>query len=162
MTNFEIAHRFTGLSAVELARKLDVSPQHLNAWLSGQRVPSRTNISGIAAAMGVSPAWLLGVPESLTLHDPVERADYIAPIMRAEHINGYGILYHVYLDETGDVVPVILTDGLQFTPADWSAAQAIRCAADIATESEDPAGVRWMDWRGIPAIMIDGFPRAFA
>ena len=159
MTNFDIARRFTGLSAADLARKLDVSPQQLNGWLSGQRVPSRTNISGIAAAMDVSPAWLLGVPENLTLHDPLEPADYTAPILRAEAIEGYGMLYHVYLEETGDVVPVILSDGLQFTPTDWTAAQSIRCAADIAVEAADPAGVRWMDWRGHDAIMLDGLPR---
>lgn len=41
----------------------------------------------------------------------------------------------------------------------WTAAQSIRCAADIAVEAADPAGVRWMDWRGHDAIMLDGLPR---
>lgn len=162
MTNFDIARRFTGLSAADLARKLDVSPQQLNGWLSGQRVPSRTNIGGIAAAMDVSPAWLLCVSNTIVLHDPVEHKDFLTPIVREEEIDGYGMLYHVWLDSLCEIVPVLMSDGMQFTPTDWEDAwRYIKCAADIRTEAEDRAGVRWMDWRGQDAIVLDGLPRVF-
>ena len=151
MTNFEIARRYTGLNGVALARLLGVSPQQLNGWLKGDRVPSRTSVEGIAAKMGVDAAWLLGVAQRLPVVDPDAGAVYSCGIVRTEILEGYGALYHVYLDETGDVVPVILSGGIQLTPRDWQALRVRR--------AEDIAGERWQDARGAEAVMLDGLPR---
>ena len=151
MTNFEIAKRFCGIPAAALAQRLGVSPQQLNGWLKGARVPSRTNVDEIAAAMGVDPAWLLGVPQRLPLIDPLTGDVFSAGIIRSEDIPDYGTLYHVYLSETGDIVPVILSTGIQLTPTDWTAL-TVRSAADIAECS-------WMGPGGRDAIMLDGLPR---
>lgn len=161
MTNFEIACRFAGMTGVKLAEQLGVTPGYISQLQTDRRGLSRDKARELARVLDVSPAWLMGVAESLILHDPINGDDFTAPIMRSEELAGYGMLYHVYLDETGDIVPVILSDGLQFTPTDWSGAQAIKCAADIRAEAEDRAGVRWMDWRGQDAIMLDGLPRVF-
>lgn len=153
MTNFEIARGFTGLTAAALAQRLDVSPQQLNGWIKGARTPSRTNVESIAAAMDVAPAWLLGVPDRLPLVDPQTGTVYTCPVLREESIEDYGMLYHLYLAETGDIVPTIIGIGVQFTPTDWQTL-TVRCADDIAE-------VAWMDARGVDAIMLDGLPRAF-
>lgn len=151
MTNFEIARQYTGLTAADLARQLSVSPQQLNAWLSGARVPSRTNVDAIARAMDVDAAWLLGVPQSMPLIDPLTGESWVCPILRSESIEGYGTLYHVYLAESGDIVPVILSTGLQLTPTDWTAL-TVRTAADIGE-------CAWMGPGGRDAVMLDGLPR---
>ena len=151
MTNFEIARQYTGMSAAELARQLSVSPQQLNAWLSGARVPSRTNVESIARAMDVDAAWLLGVPQSLPLIDPLTGESCGCPILRSEEIAGYGALYHVYLAESGDIVPVILSTGLQLTPTDWTSL-TVRTAADIGE-------CAWMGPGGRGAVMLSGLPR---
>lgn len=151
MTHFEIARRFTGLSGVELAGKLGVSPQQLQGWVSGTRTPSRTNVETIAAQMDVDAAWLLGVPQRLSVIDPLIGEAYTGGIMRTEEIDGYGMLYHVYLAQTGDIVPVILSAGVQFTPRDWTA-QNVRSLDDVA-------GERWLDHRGADAVMLAGLPR---
>lgn len=151
MTNFEIAKNFAGVSAVELARRLEVSPQQLNAWLAGTRTPSRTNVEEIARRMDVDAAWLLGVPQRLTLTVPLTGDVYGCPILRSEDIPGYGMLYHVYLEETGDIVPVILSAGLQLTPTDWTSL-TVRSAEDIPE-------CAWMGPGGRDAVMVDGLPR---
>lgn len=151
MTNFEIAKAFTGLSAVALAERLGVSPQQLNGWIKGQRTPSRTSVDSIAKAMDVDPAWLLGVPQRLPLMDPLQGDVCDCPIIRSEEIKNYGILYHVYLDASGDVVPVILSAGLQLTPIDWQTL-TVRTADDIPQ-------ARWMDAQGRDAVMLDNLPR---
>lgn len=151
MTNFEIAKNFCGLSAVALAERLGVSPQQLNGWIKGQRTPSRTGVDQIAAAMGVDPAWLLGVPQRLPLADPLTGDVYSCPIIRSEEIPGYGTLYHVHLSETGDIVPVILSAGMQLTPTDWQTL-TVRSAADIGE-------CAWTGPGGCDAVMLDGLPR---
>ena len=151
MTNFEIARRMMGVSAAELARMLGVSPQQLNAWISGARTPSRTNVEEIARRMDVDAAWLLGVPQALPLSDPLTGDVFVSPILRSEDIPGYGMLYHVYLTETGDIVPVILSAGLQLTPTDWTSL-TVRSAEDIPE-------CAWMGPGGRDAVMVDGLPR---
>lgn len=152
MTNFEIAKNFCGLSAVALAERLGVSPQQLNGWIKGQRTPSRTNVDNIAEAMDVDPAWLLGVPQRLPLVDSLTGDVFDCPILRSEEIEDYGVLYHVYLAETGDIVPVIVDGGVQLTPTDWTWPSPVRSAADIAA-------CAWTGPGGRDAVMLDGLPR---
>lgn len=135
--NYEIARRFAGLTDLQMAEKL-------------------------AQALDVSPSWLLGEPETMTLHDPLDGQDFACPILRAEEIAGYGMLYHVYLDEIGDVVPVIVSAGMQFTPTDWTRSDLPKSAAEIVEQTADPAGVRWMDEAGRDTVLLDGLPRVFA
>jgi transcriptional regulator with XRE-family HTH domain len=152
MTNFEIARRFTGLTASALAELLEVSPQQLNGWIQGARVPSRTNVDGIASRMGVDPAWLLGVAQSLPVLDHASGVVYSCPIIHSAPIEGYGMFYVVWLEEIGAWLPVVQGDGVQFTPWDWQSADNARGIADVAT-------VRWVDHRGHEAVMVDGMPR---
>lgn len=154
MTNFEIAKSFAGLPAAALAQRLGVSPQQLNGWLKGDRTPSRTNVDHIARTMDVDPAWLLGVPQQLPLIDPLHGDVYACAILRTEEIPEYGILYHVYLAETEDIVPVILSAGIQLTPIDWTSL-TVRSAEDIPD-------ARWMGPGGRDAVMLDGLPRVIA
>lgn len=152
MNYFEIARRFAGLTGLQLAELLEVSPQQITNWGKGLRTPSRSNAVEIAGKLDVEPAWLLGVPDRLAVADPLEGGTvYSYPILRAEDIAGYGILYHVYNVETGDIVPVILGGGVQFTPTDWQTL-GVRRASEIAEAA-------WMDARGADAVMVDGLPR---
>jgi len=150
MTHFEIALKFSGLRAVDLAHILGAGTQQVNGWLRGERVPSRTTVKTIATALNVTPAWLLGVPDAVTVRDPISEQVVEGRILRVEQIAGYGTLYHVHIDESGDVVPVLFA-GEQFTPRDWQTL-TVRSAQDIA-------GERWMDHRGRDAVMLDGLPR---
>lgn len=153
MTNFEIARRFSGLITSALAELLEVSPQQLNGWIQGARVPSRTNVDGIASRMGVDPAWLLGVAQSLPVLDHISGAVHNYSIIHSAPIEGYGMFYVVWLDEIGAWLPVVQGNGVQFTPWDWQSADNVKSIADIAT-------VRWVDHRGHEAVMVDGMPRA--
>lgn len=152
MTNFEIARRYTGLSAVELARLLDVSPQQLNGWIQGTRVPSRTTVDRIAASMGVDAAWLLGVPQRLGVWDHIQQTVLPCPIMHSE-FTPVGVFYIVWVDAIDEWLPVIHGNGVQFTPADWLNPYKPRTASDAAE-------CAWVDHRGVDAIMVDGLPRA--
>ena len=152
MTNFEIARRFTGMSAVDLARVLDVSPQQLNSWIQGTRVPSRTNVDGIASKMGVDAAWLLGVSQALPVLDYQAGTVYDCPIIHSETLDGYGAFYVVWLSENAAWLPVIQGNGVQFTPWDWESAYNPRSAEEIGE-------TKWVDHRGQETIMLDGLPR---
>lgn len=157
MTNFEIARMYTGLSAKELARLLEVSPQQLNGWIQGARVPSRTNVEGMAAKMGVDAAWLLGVAQAIDVVDTCDGGLIACEIIHSEAIEGYGMFYVVWLEPVGGWLPVIQcpASGVQFTPRDWQAAYLPRCAGDIG-EGE------WVDHLGRPAVMLEGLPRIVA
>lgn len=151
MTHFEIARRFAGLSGVELAGRLGVYPQQVQGWVSGSRTPSRSSVTGIASELGVDPAWLLGMPQQMAVIDPVDGSAITGDIMRTEMIPAYGVLYHIYLDSTGDIIPVIVGGGVQFTPCDWQTL-TVKCADDISA-------AHWMDCFGRDAVMLDGLPR---
>lgn len=154
MTNLEIARRFAGMTGKDLAAAVGVSPQQMTNWMTGIRTPGRAAAEKLAEVLDVDAEWVLGLGQKLALADPLEGKVFECGIIRTEHIDGYGALYHVWLEETGDVVPVILGGGVQLTPWDWQAL-TVRSAEDIA-------GERWMDARGHEAIMLDGLPRAFA
>ena len=116
------------------------------------RTPSRDNADQIARVLDCSPAWLLGVAETLPLAD--EGTVFACPIIRAEPIPDYGTLYHVYLAETGDIVPTIISGGVQFVPYDWQ--HLYTRTADEIPETD------WLTAGGVPAVMLDGLPRVFA
>lgn len=151
MTNFEIACGFAGVSGRELAERLGVTPQYVSQLTTGKRSLGPANVRLLAGALDVDEAWLLGFGQRLALVDPLEGTVYACPVIRSEEIPGYGVLYHVYLDETGDIVPVILSGGVQLTPTDWMAL-TVRSAADIG-------GCAWMGPGGRDAVMLDGLPR---
>ena len=151
MTNFEIAARFAGLNGKELAERLGVSTQYISQLMTGKRSLGPNNVQLLATTLDVDPAWLLGVPQTLPLIDPLTGDVFSAGIIRTEHIADYGTLYHVHLRETGDIVPVILSAGIQLTPTDWTAL-TVRRVADIAE-------CTWMGPGGRDAVMLDGLPR---
>jgi len=152
MNTLDIAMRFAGMTGADLAAVLDVTPQQVTNWKTGLRTPSRANADAIAAALDVDPAWILGVQQPLAVRDGAK--SFQAGIIRTEEIPGYGCLYHVYLDATGDIVPVILADGVQLTPTDWQAL-TVRSAADVPDAS-------WMTAAGVDAAMVGGLPRVLA
>ncbi len=49
----------TGLTAADLARKLDVSQPTVHAWVTGLHGMRWTNARRVAKAVGVTPAWLM-------------------------------------------------------------------------------------------------------
>lgn len=49
----------SGLTAADLARKLDVSQPTVHAWVTGLHGMRWTNARRVAKAVGVSPAWLM-------------------------------------------------------------------------------------------------------
>lgn len=152
MTNFEIARRYTGLSAAALAKLLEVSPQQLNGWIQGARVPSRTKVDGMAERMGVDAAWLLGVAQALPVLDYATGTVYQCQIIHSESIDGYGMFAVVWLAESGTWLPVIQGSGVQFTPWNWEDAYNPRTAEEISE-------IKWVDHLGREAVMLDGLPR---
>ncbi len=48
-----------GLTAADLARKLDVSQPTVHAWVTGLHGMRWTNARRVAKALGVTPAWLM-------------------------------------------------------------------------------------------------------
>ena len=49
----------SGLSAADLARKLDVSQPTVHAWVTGLHGMRWNNARRVAKAVGVTPAWLM-------------------------------------------------------------------------------------------------------
>ena len=48
-----------GLTAADLARKLDVSQPTVHAWVTGLHGMRWTNARRVAKVLGVTPAWLM-------------------------------------------------------------------------------------------------------
>ena len=46
--------RIAGLSQTELAKRLGVTPAHLNHWIRGRRAPTVANLKRISEATGIS------------------------------------------------------------------------------------------------------------
>ena len=84
--------------------------------------------------------------------DPISGRLYASSIIRSESIPGYGILHHAVIKETGDIIPVIIANGVQFTPCDWQNSNYPRGIKEIQN-------VRWMDNNGKDAVMLNGLPR---
>ena len=49
----------SGLTAADLARKLDVSQPTVHAWVTGLHGMRWTNARRVAKAVGVTPSWLM-------------------------------------------------------------------------------------------------------
>lgn len=106
MTNFEVARRFSGLSAADLARQLGVSPQQLNGWLHGDRLPNRASVESIAEKMDVDAAWLMGVPQMLPVTAQSGKVNS-CPVIYSEKIPE-GVKYHVYVPDSDNFAQVII------------------------------------------------------
>lgn len=57
----------SGMSQVQLAKRLGITKSAVNAWESGTNSPSLTYIIRLAQVFGVSTDYLLGVNERLTV-----------------------------------------------------------------------------------------------
>lgn len=154
MTNFGIARRyFARISGAELAERLGTGKSYVSQLESGHRGMTGQNVRRVAEILDVSPAWLLEVPETMPLTDPINGETWIVPIMRSEDIPGYGTMYHIWLGEDGIdlIVPIIIAGGVQITPFDWQG-QTARRASEIGE-------YKWIGPRGQDCVMVDGLPR---
>lgn len=153
MNNITTARRRLGISGQTLADQLNVTRQQVTNWESGFRNPSRAAAQEIANVLDVDIAWIMDCAQPTLIMDPIEHIKLPCHIMRSEAIEGYGLLQHVVIDETGDVVAVLISDDIVFTTTDWQGAQPV--------SAEEIADFKWMDSRGVDAIMLNGLPRVF-
>lgn len=106
----------------------------------------------LSKALNVSPAYLRGQPENLPVRDFANGDVLIFGIVSATEIAHYGIFYLV-ADLEDNLLSVIMSEGVQFTPADWQGKMPL---------SKDEIGdVKWVDYRGRDAVMVDNLPRIF-
>ena len=154
MNNIAIARRMRGLTAKALAEMIGVSFQQIGNWEQGIRNPGRSAAQQLADALDVDVAWIMDCPQIMHLKDPLDSTMIPCSIMRCEEIAGYGMLYHLYVPDTGDIVAALHSADVVFTTTDWQSQQP-QSASEIAE-------YRWMSLRGIDAIMVDGLPRILA
>lgn len=152
MTPIKTARRLRGLSQIALAEKLGVSPQALNQYECGARTPGPKLLPIAAEALDVSAAYLRGDAQRLSVRDHVTGEMIACPIVSETVVGSYGIFYLVEVEESGDVIAVILSGGTQLTLADWQGEQPMHI-----DEAED---YRWVDARGRDAAMLAGLPFA--
>lgn len=145
-----IARNLRHMTQGELAAKLGLTPQRVSHWETGTRNPGPDHATHIARALDVDAAWIRGTAQYAPLYDPLTHATHIGQIVRSELLPD-GMMYHLYLDETGDTVAMLLIHGEQFTPRDWQSLQPQNVA--------DAPNYVWMDVNGHDAIMLDGLPR---
>ena len=152
MTNFAIARRlYAGITSADLAERLGTTQPYISKLETGKCAMTRQSVQRIAEILGVSPAWLMDIPEAMPVTDPLSGTLYTLPIMRSDDIPGYGTLYHVWLDDAALIVPVILAGGVQITPRDWQG-QTARSASEIPEHE-------WIGPHGQDCVMVDGLPR---
>ena len=53
------AREAAGLSRAELSQRLGVTPDTVDAWEDGERVPRANRLMVLGGVLGVTPAWLL-------------------------------------------------------------------------------------------------------
>lgn len=139
-----------GLTQKELADKLGISAQQLNNYESGARNPGNKMLPALADALRVSAAYLRGDAQKLSVYDWQTGHTEALPIVAETVIDNYGMLYLVEHPDVG-IMAVILSDGVQFTLADWQGEQPMTI--------DEIGGMRWIDNRGDDAIMFEGLPR---
>ena len=153
MTPIKTARQLRGLSQTELASRMGISPQALNQYESGTRNLGPKQLPIAAQALDVSDAYLSDCAQTLPVYDCISGRTHMAAIMREECIEDYGMLYLCDVPDVGPI-SVILSSGVQFTLSDWQGAQVMS-----ADQIADPPNGRWVDGRGIDAIMLHGLPR---
>lgn len=139
-----------GLKQKELADKMGISAQQLNNYEGGQSNPGNKILPALADALGVSAAYLRGDAQRLAVYDWQTGRTEALPIVAETVIDDYGIFYLVEHPDVG-IIAVILSEGMQFTLADWRLEQPMTV--------DEIGGARWVDSRGEDVIMYKGFPR---
>lgn len=140
-----------GLKQKELADKMGISAQQLNNYEGGQSNPGNKILPALAAALGVSAAYLRGDAQRLAVYDWQTGRTEALPIVAETVIDEYGIFYLVDHPDVG-IIAVIQSDGVQFTLASWRDEQPMTV--------DEIGGSRWVDPRGEDAIMYRGLPRS--
>ena len=153
MNEIKTARSIRKMTQDQLANKLGMSKQQLYGLESGDRKPGPKVLPLLADALSVSPAYLRGEAESIPVVDFADGSVEMCKVISCETIEGYGALYLVEHPVVGPL-PVILADGVQFTPSDWQ--------GELCASAEDAAGFAWVDARGNDAVMLDGLPRIMA
>lgn len=82
---FREAREKAGLSAAEVARRIDVSQPAVSQWDSGAKVPSVEMLCKLADLYCVSTDFLLGPDE---LNDSIPRTDDIIPVQSLRCLHG--------------------------------------------------------------------------
>ena len=148
--NIEFCRALRGLSRQEVAERMGIGVQAFSLYENGQRLGT-TVMPRIAKALGVSEAYLRGIPNHLTVRDSSNRRNLFLPIVAETEIEGYGAFYLLeYAPTPGGVLAVILHDGVQFTPVVWGQKQPL-------TLEEIPAW-RWVNANGVESMIVDGLP----
>jgi len=81
ISNVESALHSLHMSKSELARKLEVTPQSVGRYLSGEHAPGIDKVAEIAAALGLTAAELLATPEERAAIRPPRWQDGATPEM---------------------------------------------------------------------------------
>ena len=147
----EFCRALRGLGRQEVADRMGVKEQMFSLYEGGKRVGT-TAMPRIAKALGVSEAYLRGIPNRLSVRNFMMGEDVFLPIVAETEIEGYGAFYLLEHSPTpGGVLAVILHGGKQFTPAVCGGKQPL-------TLEEIPAW-RWVNSHGIEAEIVDGLPK---
>lgn len=148
--NIEFCRALRGLSRQEVADRMGVKTQMFSLYEGGKRLGT-TVMPRIAKALGVSEAYLRGIPNRLAVRNPSTGENISLPIVAETDIDEYGAFYLLESAPTQrGVLAVILHSGKQFTPAVWGGKQPL-------TLEEIPAW-RWVNTHGIEAEIVDGVP----
>lgn len=148
--NIEFCRALRGLSRQEVADRMGIEVQTFSLYENGNRIGT-TVMPRIAKALGVSEAYLRGIPNRLSVRNFMMGEDVFLPIVAETEIEGYGAFYLLeYAPAPGGVLAVILHDGIQFTPVVWGQKQPL-------TLEEIPA-YRWVNANGIESMIVDGLP----
>lgn len=155
MNNISIARCLNHMAPVQLAEAVGMARQYIHSLENGEKKLGPNKVLEFAEVLGVDPAWLLGHPAILPVHDPLKNRTIITEIIHSEVIPDYGVMYVVHSKQTRDSFAVIMSPCTQFTVTDWQSYWQPMTAAEIAD-------YKWMDVNGNDAVMIDGLPRSIA
>lgn len=153
MNEIKTARNIRKMTQEQLGEMVGMSKQQLSGIERGDRNPGPKVLPLLADALNVSPAYLRGEAEAIPVVDFADGSTEMCAVISCETIEGYGALYLVEHPVVGPL-PVILADGVQFTPSDWQ--------GELCASAEDAAGFAWVDARGNDAVMLDGLPRIMA
>ena len=153
MNEIKTARNIRKMTQEQLGEMVGMSKQQLSGIERGDRNPGPKVLPLLADALNVSPAYLRGEAEAIPVVDFADGSTEMCDVISCETIEGYGALYLVEHPAVGPL-PVILADGVQFTPSDWQ--------GELCASAEDAAGFAWVDARGNDAVMLDGLPRIMA